>query len=98
MHSATKTPLLSQRAKLRLLWASSLLAPLAAGYCLLSAYFYAWLNAAGSWSAERASVWSGVAFLLFCLFGVVSVVAIRLLLRHYNSLPRLPDRDEVRPL
>lgn len=57
----------------------------------LSAYFYAWLNAAGSWSAERASLWSGLAFLLFCLFGVVSLVAIRLLLRHDNSLPRLPD-------
>ena len=98
MLRATKTPVLSPRARLRVLWASALLAPLAAGYALLSAYFYAWLNAAGSWSAERASLWSGTAFALFCLFGVVSVIAIRLLLRHYNSLPRLPDRDEVKPL
>ena len=95
MHRATRTPALSPRAKLRLLWACALLAPLAAGYAFLSAYFYAWLNAAGSWSAERASLWSGAAFFLFCLFGVVSVIAIRRLLRHYNSLPRLPDRDEV---
>lgn len=60
-------------------------------------YFVAWLNAAGSWSAGRASLWSGGAFALFCLFGVASVIAIRLLLRHYNSLPHLPDRDEVEP-
>ena len=95
MHRAAMTTALSPSAKLRLLWACALLAPLAAGYALLSAYFYAWLNAAGSWSAERASLWSGAAFLLSCLFGVVSVIAIRRLLRHYNSLPRLSDRDEV---
>ena len=86
---------LSPRAKLRLLWVSALLAPLAAGYSLLSAYSYAWLNAAGSWSAERSSLWSGVAFAFFCLFGLVSVVAIVMLVRHYNRLPRLPDRDEI---
>ena len=91
----SEPPLISSRARLRLLWVRALLAPLAAGYGLLSAYFYAWLNAAGSWPAERASLWSGVAFAFFCLFAVISVVAIVLLLRHYNSLPRLPDRDEV---
>ena len=91
-----KPPRLSPRARLRLLWVSALLAPLAAGYGLLSAYFYAWLNAAGSWPAERASLWSGVAFAFFCLFAAVSVGAIVLLLRHYNSLPRIPDRDEVK--
>lgn len=90
------SPLLSPRKKLRLLWVSALLAPLAAGYGLLSAYSYAWLNASGSWSAERASLWSGVAFAFFCLFSLVAVVAIVLLLRHYNRLPRLPDRDEVK--
>jgi hypothetical protein len=81
---------------LRLLWVTALVAPLAAGCgLLLSAYFYARLNADGSWSAERASLWSGVAFAFFCVFGAVSLVAIVLLVRRYNSFPRLPDRDEV---
>ena len=90
------TTFLSPRARLRLLWVSALLAPLAAGYSMLSVYFYAWLNAAGSWPAERASVWSSVAFGFFCLFGLVAVITIALLLRHYNSLPHLPDQDEVK--
>ena len=92
MHPEKK---LSPRARLLVLWATALGAPLVAGYSLLSAYFYAWLNASGSWSAERASLWSGAAFIFFCVFAVISVVAIIRLFRHYNSLPRLPDRDEV---
>jgi hypothetical protein len=95
-HHPAETTLLSPRTKLRLLWTMALLSPLAAGYGLLSVYLYAWLNAAGSWSAERASLWSSVAFAFFCFFVVVSVVTIRLLLRHYNSLPPLPDQDEVK--
>lgn len=91
-----KAPLLASPAMLRFLWVTAVLAPLASGYALVSVYFYAWLNAAGSWPAERASLWSGVSFALFCVFGAVSVVAITLLLRHYNSLPRLPDRDEMK--
>jgi hypothetical protein len=96
VHRPTMAPLLSASAKSRLFWASALLCPIAAGFSLLSAYFYVWLNAAGSWPADRSSLWSGAAFAFFCLFGVASVVAIRLLLRHYNSLPRLPDQDEVK--
>jgi TRAP-type C4-dicarboxylate transport system permease small subunit len=87
--------MLSPRVRLIVLWVTALGAPLVAGYCILSAYSYAWLNAAGSWSAERASLWASAAFFFFCLFAAVSVNAIVRLLRYYNSLPRLPDRDEV---
>jgi hypothetical protein len=93
VHPETKP---SPRARLVVLWVAALGAPLVAGYCLLSVYFYAWLNASGSWSVERASLWSGAAFIFFCLFAVIAVVAIIRLLRYYNSLPRLPDRDEVK--
>lgn len=97
---ATRRPregaLLSARAKLRLLWVTALLALPAAGYSLLSACSRVGLDAAGSSTPERASLWSNTAFALFCLFVALSVVAIVLLLRHYNRLPSLPERDEVR--
>ncbi|GIK34953.1 MAG: hypothetical protein AMXMBFR45_07820 [Gammaproteobacteria bacterium] len=82
---------MSPRARLMTLWVTALVAPLATIYALLSVVFYAWLNASGSWSAERASLWSGGAFVAFCVLAVVSVAAVVKLIRHYNRQPRLSD-------
>ena len=86
---------MSQRIKIISLWVSSLLSPLVAGYALLSAVTYVWLNAEGSLPRERAELWAWGAFFLFCLFAVLAVVSIIRLVRYYNSLPHLPDREEV---
>jgi MFS family permease len=86
---------MSLRAKLISLWFAALLSPLVAGYALLSAITYVWFNANSSWSNERASLWAWSALTFFCLFAVMAVVAIVRLVRYYNSLPRLPDREEV---
>ena len=93
--SLKQTSFLSPRATLGVLWVAALSAPLFAGYALSSAVTYAWLNASGSWSAQRASFWFSVASISFCVFSVISVVAIVRLIRYYNHLPRRPDRDEV---
>ena len=92
LHPWKRSRLKLSRSRLRLIWLTALVAPIAAGFALLSTISYAWLNASGAWSAERASLSAGVAFALFCLFGVVSVTSIALLLRHYNSLPHLPSQ------
>ena len=86
---------MSQRTKLISLWVFALLSPLVAGYALLSSVTYVWLNAAGSLPRERAEPWAWGAFFLFCLFAVVTVVSVVRLVRYYNSLPHLPDREEV---
>ncbi len=84
---------MSPRVKLVSLWTIALVGPLASGYCVLSAVFYAWLNASGSWSAQRASAWSGSAFVLACFFAAMSAVAIVKLVRYYNALPPLSDAE-----
>ena len=86
---------MTQRAKLISLWFAALLSPLVAGYALLSFITFVWFNATGSWSEERASLWAWSAFFIFCLFAVAAVMAIIRLVRYYNSLPHLPDREEV---
>jgi hypothetical protein len=86
---------MTPRSRITLLWFAAILGPLAAGYSLLSVVFYAWLEASGSWPKERASVWAGGAFFFFCVFAIVSVIAIVQLFRHYNSLPHLPDHEET---
>jgi high-affinity Fe2+/Pb2+ permease len=96
--SPRHSPFPLSRARLRILWVVALAAPLVSGYALLSAFTYVGLNASGAWSADRASWWSSTAFALFCVFLVISVVAIGLLLRHYNHLPRFLDRDQVHNL
>lgn len=80
------------RTWLRVLWLTALIGPILAGFALLSAVSYAWLNASAAWSAERAWLWAGVAFVLFCLVGAVSVISVSRLVRYYNSLPRLPSQ------
>lgn len=91
-HPRRRSPITLSRAKLRTVWVTAFAAPIAAGFALLSTVSYAWLNASGAWSAEHASLWAGVAFAFFCLFGVVTVLCVALLLRHYNSLPHLPSQ------
>jgi len=87
-----RSPLTLSRAGLRMLWATALVTPIAACFALLSSISYVWLNASGAWPAEHASLWAGIAFALFCLFGAASVISIVQLLRHYNSLPHLPSQ------
>lgn len=87
-----RSPPLLARTKFRWFWLAALAAPLASAYALFSAIFYARLNASGSWPADGASLWAGVAFAFCCLFGAVSVISVVRLVRHYNSLPQLPDR------
>ena len=86
---------MSQHTKLISLWVLVLLSPLVAGYALLSSVTYVWLNASGSLPRERAELWAWGSFFLFCLFAVVAVFSIVRLVRYYNSLPHLPDSEEV---
>jgi hypothetical protein len=67
------------RAQLVALWLALAATLVGSGYAFLSVYFYAWLQASGSWSAERASSWSMGAFVVaVVLFGAFLVIAVRL--------------------
>jgi hypothetical protein len=67
------------RTQLVALWLALAGTLAASGYAFLSVYFYAWLQASGSWSQERASAWSFGAFVVaVLLFGAFLLIAVRL--------------------
>lgn len=64
-----------------LLWVGAVLAPFALFYALLSAVFYAWMNANGSWPAERAATWVLSCLVLAVAFLVLFVWCVWKLIR-----------------
>ena len=71
----------SKRKKI-ILWLGALIGLPAAGYFLMCAVFYAWLNASDPtrWPPQRAGVWSGgslilaVTFFVFFIYSVVKLI------------------------
>ncbi len=51
-----------------LLWLGAVLSPVASFFAFWSGVFYAWMNASGSWSAERAAMWAYPCFALALVF------------------------------
>jgi hypothetical protein len=83
------------RMSLRLLWVVALGSPLVACYAFLSFIYYAWLTAFPKANLDSLSLRAGIAFAVFLVVLLGTVVGIVGLLRHYNSLPRLPERDPI---
>lgn len=61
---ATKAP---KRTRV-LLWLGAITSPIASYYSFWAAIFYSWMNANGSWSAERAAMWAYPCLALSVIF------------------------------
>ena len=62
-------------------------------YFVWATIFYAWMNANGSWSAEKAAPWAYGSLALAVVFFVLAIYIIVKLIKYINSLPKF-DVDE----
>jgi len=79
----------SKRKKI-IFWFGALAGLPAAGYFLMCAVFYAWLNASDpkNWPPQRAGLWSGGSLILAGLFFVFFVYSIVKLIKQNNQKNR----------
>lgn len=78
-----------------LYWVGVVVAPIASFYAFGSFIFYTWMNANGSWSAERAAAWAYPSLALSVIFFGLFVWCVWRLIRkqsnrltHHSTLTR----------
>ena len=55
-------------------------------YAFTSAIFYAWMNANGSWSAEKATPWAYGALAICIIFFILSIYLIIKVIKAINEI------------
>ena len=70
-----------------MLWAGAISGLPVSGYLLMSAVFYAWLNAAEPerWPVEKAALWAGSAFILGILCFGFFIYCVVVLIKASNT-------------